>query len=502
MDKLWQLLKNRYFWYITLTAFLAGISSYAPQLTGLINVPVNTDWQVAYYVAAYRLLLPISALIAAWRFGVKGGLIVCVITGTVILSSVLVNSRLPNAWIDVGDVILAILISWFAGKQGELTKRLEENATELQKQSTTLKSEIAERKQAEERIERVYEQWQTTFNSITDRIYIVDNDFKLVRVNKAFADAVGRNPEELIGDTCYRVLHRSSVPIVTCPLKKMALTKAPVTAEYFEPSLGIYLDITSSPILDDKGEVIGAVLIARDIAERKRMQEQLMLTDRLASVGELASGIAHEINNPLTSIITFSQLLSEKDLAGDIKEDLATINSEARRTAEIVKNLLTFARKHPPKKQPTLIHNVIEDALKLRAYNQQQNNIEVYRQFAPDIPEIMADNFQLQQVFFNIIINAEYFMILAHNRGRLTITTEKVDGFIRVSFADDGPGIQKENLSRLFAPFFTTKEVGKGTGLGLSICHGIVAEHGGRIYARSEQGGGSTFVIELPVKNG
>jgi signal transduction histidine kinase len=135
----------------------------------------------------------------------------------------------------------------------------------------------------------------------------------------------------------------------------------------------------------------------------------------------------------------------------------------------------------------------------LRVYEQKVNNIQVRTQFAPDLLEVMADVFQLQQVFMNIIINAEYFMIEAHGKGTLTITTELAGDVIRASFADDGPGITKANLRHIFDPFFTTKEVGKGTGLGLSICHGIVTEHGGRIYAESKLGMGATFIVELPV---
>jgi len=137
--------------------------------------------------------------------------------------------------------------------------------------------------------------------------------------------------------------------------------------------------------------------------------------------------------------------------------------------------------------------------LELRAYEQKVSNIEVNTQFTPDLPEITADGFQLQQVFLNIVINAEHFMTEAHRGGTLTITTERVGDIIRASFADDGPGIAEENLGHLFDPFFTTKWVGKGTGLGLSICHGIMTEHGGRIYAESALGKGATFVIELPI---
>jgi signal transduction histidine kinase len=145
------------------------------------------------------------------------------------------------------------------------------------------------------------------------------------------------------------------------------------------------------------------------------------------------------------------------------------------------------------------INGVIEKVLELRAYEQRVSNIQINTQFAPDLPEIMADYFQLQQVFLNIVINAEHFMIEAHKRGTLAITTERIGDTIRASFTDDGPGISKENLGHLFNPFFTTKEVGKGTGLGLSICHGIITEHGGRIYAESKLGKGTTFVVELPI---
>lgn len=241
------------------------------------------------------------------------------------------------------------------------------------------------------------------------------------------------------------------------------------------------------------------VVYIRDITERKKMQQQLMITDRLASIGELASGIAHELNNPLTGIIGFSELALGKDVPDDVKEDLKVISRESQRTANIVKNFLTFARKHPPERKPVQINGVIEEVVKLRTYEQKVHNIEVVTQFSPDLPPVLADSFQLQQVFLNIIINAEHFMTEAHERGTLTITTERTGDVVRISLADDGPGISQENLGHLFDPFFTTKKEGKGTGLGLSICHGIIAEHGGRIYAESEPGKGATFIIELPI---
>ncbi|MBI4283708.1 MAG: hypothetical protein HY663_04480 [Chloroflexi bacterium] len=238
--------------------------------------------------------------------------------------------------------------------------------------------------------------------------------------------------------------------------------------------------------------------VARIVDEHER-EERLYFTGRLSTIGEMVAGVAHELNNPLTGIIGFSDLLLKADVPDDVKEDLRVINNEAQRVAQIVRNLLTFARKHPDVKQPLNINETIRQVLALRAYEQKVNNIQVITNLAADLPEITANPFQLQQVFINIIINAEHFMIEAHRGGTLTITTERMGGMIRVSLADDGPGIPKENLAHIFDPFFTTKDVGKGTGLGLSICHGIVTEHSGRIYAESELGKGATFIVELPV---
>ncbi len=246
------------------------------------------------------------------------------------------------------------------------------------------------------------------------------------------------------------------------------------------------------------GDDYGIISVGRDITERKKAEAQLLVTNRLASIGELSSGVAHEINNPLTSVIGFSELLLERPLPDDIKEDLTTIRDEAQRASRVVKNLLTFARQHPVSKEPVDVNSIIEKVLELRVYEQTANNIRVVLRLAPDLPKINADYYQLQQVFFNLIVNAEYFMNEAHNKGTLTITTENLDDAVGISFADDGPGISAESLQHLFNPFFTTKPVGKGTGLGLSICHGIITDHNGKIYAESTYGKGATFIVEIP----
>ena len=260
-----------------------------------------------------------------------------------------------------------------------------------------------------------------------------------------------------------------------------------------------------SPILREK-ERTGLRGIAIDITEYKRteaerghLEQKAQLASRLATVGQLASGMGHEINNPLTTVIGFSQLLMQEDLPEDIKEQLAIINEGGQRIADIVKRLTVFARRQKLQPDYLNINDTIRTTLNLMAHRLETSSIKVTFQLDPGLPSTIADTGQLQQVFLNLIINAETEMRLAHGKGKLSIKTEKADNTIRVSFKDDGPGIAEDNLEKIFDPFFTTREVGEGTGLGLSICHGIITEHNGRIYAQSEPGQGATFIVELPV---
>ena len=240
------------------------------------------------------------------------------------------------------------------------------------------------------------------------------------------------------------------------------------------------------------------LIVLTDVTAERERQAQLYLADRLVSIGEMTSGIAHELNNPLTSIIGLSSLLTEENLQEDIKEDLRTVSGEAQRAAGIVQKMLSFARRRESIKQPVQLNKVVEDILAMRAHDLMGKNIEAICNLDPNLPQVVADYFQMQQVFLNIVLNAEQAMSEAHGKGTLKITSEKVNKIIRLSFSDDGPGIEQQNLDHIFDPFFTTKEVGKGTGLGLSICYGIVTAHKGQIYARSEIGKGATFIIEFP----
>ncbi len=624
------------------------------------------------------------------------------------------------------------------------------------------------RKAAQQGLEQAAEEWARTFDSIAELVFLTDSDFRLLMVNKAVADAFSRKPEELVGKHCYEIVHGTDGPVPYCPRTRTLKTGEAASEEFFEPHLGIHLQMSTSPIFNNKGEVTGSVDIAkditqrkqmeqalrdserryrllaenvadiiwtvdtdlrftyvspsvtallgytveellgkrmeeimppasfkltmealaeelapedgepknlgrarileaelkrkdgssvwverkvtvlcnqegkpvgilgvsRDITERKRAEEELRESERkyrhlfdnlndaafladvetgliletnqqatamlgrtreeiigmhqsalhppgqadkyrqkyashiqqgrsadfdaevirkdgtvvpvsisastlsmggrhlilglfrdiselkkteaekrdleekakqashLATIGEMAAGIAHEVNNPLTGVLGFSEVLMRKDLPEAIRKDVEIIHRGAQRAASILNRMLTFARQRKAERTFTSINEIIETTLELRAYEMETNNIRVSRHLNPLLPGTMADATQLQQAFLNIVMNAEMAIRDAHRAGNIWVGTETANSAIRITFKDDGVGIPPENMGKIFDPFFTTREVGKGTGLGLSVCHGIIAEHGGRIHAESEPGRGTSFNVELPIVAG
>ena len=233
--------------------------------------------------------------------------------------------------------------------------------------------------------------------------------------------------------------------------------------------------------------------------ELQQVQDQLIRAGKMAALGELAAGVAHEINNPLTGVLTFSSLMLKKvDESHPWKRDLENIVQQTTRCRNIVRGLLDFARQRKPDKKEWDVHTLIDRTVTLVENQARFQNIKIVKEFKTSIPMLFLDGDQIQQVFMNIIINAADAM--AGNGGTLTIKTNLKDGMAEVSFADSGCGIAKEHLSKLFDPFFTTKETGKGTGLGLAISYGIIQSHGGDIEVESRLGKGSTFRIKLPIE--
>ena len=234
----------------------------------------------------------------------------------------------------------------------------------------------------------------------------------------------------------------------------------------------------------------------------KTTQAQLVQSEKLSAVGEFVAGVAHELNNPLAAVMGFSELLRSANVDEKQRRHLDLIFKSSQRCQRIVQSLLSFARRHQPERKPVALNKLIEDVLEIVAYQLRTSNVEVVTRFAADLPLVLADGHQIQQVVLNLINNARQAIEAHQAGGRIIVSTERSGQFIRINIQDNGPGIAPENLQRIFDPFFTTKEVGKGTGLGLSLCYGLIKEHGGNISVSSQPGHGATFTIELPATEG
>ncbi len=277
---------------------------------------------------------------------------------------------------------------------------------------------------------------------------------------------------------------------------------------FTETIRGREYEIASAPLVEPDGQ-LSSVFVMRDITERRKEQaerEQLearaRLASHLASIGEMASGIAHEINNPLTAVIGYSQLLGAAAIPENAREAVRQIMQGSTRVAGIVQRLLTFARQRKPHREPVDMNEVIQSTLALRDYALRTSNIHVTTRLDPSLPRTVADGQQMQQVLLNLIVNAEAAMSSHQGKGELLLASERQGENLHILVQDDGPGVPREIQDRIFDPFFTTREIGQGTGLGLSICHGIVSEHGGRIWVRSDGATGSEFHVLIPVVTG
>jgi len=269
----------------------------------------------------------------------------------------------------------------------------------------------------------------------------------------------------------------------------------------------VWVEITARAEPVDAGLRVEALV--RDVSERKKLDDetrdiyhQLLQAEKMAALGQTVSGVAHELNNPLATILTWAERLSQKTtLEPAVRRGLEIILSESERAARIVRNLLTFARKRQTTRAMIDINQVVRETLALRAYEQRVTNIIVIDALAAGLPNVFADGHQVQQVLLNLTINAEQAMLSANGRGVLVVRTwhDAERECVILEINDDGPGIAEDVQAKIFDPFFTTKEVGKGTGLGLTVAYAIVNEHGGRIRLESRPNAGASFFVELPV---
>ncbi len=346
--------------------------------------------------------------------------------------------------------------------------------------------------------------------SMMDSLVVITPDVKIRTVNQAMCDLLGYQEHELVGQSVEKIfVAEDEFPFkVQDSLIINAFAKNMEMTFLSKEGKNIPVLFSGSVMRGTDGCIHGIVCMVKDIREEKKMREHLLRSEKLSSIGTFVSGVAHELNNPMTAVLGFSEILiSRKDLPPEVIDDLYKVFESAKRCSNIVKNLLKFSSKHNPGKTCININEVISNTLALQEYRFQEHNIRINRYFEYDPASVMGDIDQLQQVFMNLILNAYDAIADSHKAGVVNISTKKDDDKVCMTFENDGPLIPKENLDKIFDPFFTTKGAGKGTGLGLSTSYDVIKSHNGRMWAENihdssrefEPGTGVRFLIELPL---
>lgn len=352
---------------------------------------------------------------------------------------------------------------------------------------------------AYEKIARSEKRYRSLIESASDAIVTLDGAGRFTTANQAAADISGYDRTKLVGLWFAPMVPESELPKALKEFQKALAGESGQFETAFFRKDGEVRYISTTYSCTRPGEEV--LCLIRDVTEERQLQEQLIQSEKMAAIGQLVSGVAHELNNPLASVSAFAQLmLADPKLSQEGRQSAEIISKESQRAARIVNNLLTFARQHSAEKVSADINKVLDDTLELRAYELKVRGIDLVRDYDEAVPLTMADVYQLQQVFLNLITNAEHAMEATdRQRHRLTVQTRVHEHTIRVTIQDTGSGIPAGSLERIFNPFYTTKPTGAGTGLGLSISLGIVSEHGGRIWADNGLKGGARFYVELPI---
>ena len=366
--------------------------------------------------------------------------------------------------------------------------------------------DISERRQIEGRLQREQEFARRLVESFPDLVIALDREGRYTFVSPRSGELLGFSPEELIGSLFSDRIEPHSRTEVLAFLDTIISGQCSNGSTEFlarrndgETRL---FRATASPLMDVSGRIAGVIAAARDITDSKRMEQQLIQNERLAAMGQMIAGVAHELNNPLTAVLGVTELLRDSTGEDSARRQLEIAHRQARRAAQIVQSLLTFSRPPQPRKICLNLSELIQRSLQLHEHSLRSNRIAVDFSAPPDLPLILGDASQLTQVFLNLIANAEQAIREVRDRGTLRIRVSRAAEGVVATFEDDGAGIRREILPRIFDPFFTTKRPGRGTGLGLSICLAILREHNGEIEAQPLPQGGSLFRTWLPIVRG
>jgi PAS domain S-box-containing protein len=366
--------------------------------------------------------------------------------------------------------------------------------------------DISERHQIEKSLQREQEFARRLVESFPDLVIALDRQGRYTFVSPRSKELLGFSPEGLIGSSFTEHVEPHSRREVQAFLDAITSGQCANGSSEFlfrrSDNEARLFRATGSPLMDPSGRIAGVIAAARDITDSKRMEQQLIQSERLAAMGQMIAGVAHELNNPLTAVLGVTELLRDSSAEESARRQLEIAHRQARRAAQIVQSLLTFSRPPQPRKICLNLSELIERSLQLHEHSLRSNRITVDFSAPPDLPLILGDTSQLTQVFLNLIANAEQAIREIRDHGTLRIRVTRAADRVVATFQDDGAGIPQEILPKIFDPFFTTKRPGRGTGLGLSICLAILREHNGEIEAQPLPPGGSLFTIWLPIARG
>ncbi len=361
--------------------------------------------------------------------------------------------------------------------------------------------DITEKRSMERQIAQQEEFRRRLLESFPDLILVVDLEERYTFVSSRSRDILGYEPQDMLGKKISG-LEDHSPELASLYRGVISGQEALASAEYSarrRDGTWRTMRASGSQLVDAEGKITGVIISVRDITIERKLEQQVVQSERLAAMGAMIGGVAHELNNPLTSILGVSELLQDTETNEVSRKQLGMLQQQARRAAEIVQNLTYFARPPAPGKSRISLIEVVDRTLNLHAYSLRKNNITVDFLKEPGIPYALGDPHQLMQVFLNLVVNAEQAIREARDKGTLRIRLGRTDDSVWVSFHDDGPGIPKESLLSIFDPFYTTKRPGRGTGLGLSICKSVLKEHRGSVEAANSPDGGAVFTVTLPI---
>ena len=364
--------------------------------------------------------------------------------------------------------------------------------------------DVTARREIERRLHKQQEFARRLVDSFPDVIFVLDVQGRYTFVSPRVKDVLGMDSEETMAKTFGECVHaEDQAALQSLYAEIVAGQKTFSSLEVrIRHKAGDWRNILAhlSPLSSESGGIEGVVISARDITELKRLSEQLIQSEKLAAIGQMLAGVAHELNNPLTAILGVTELVREREgLDEAMKRQLDLTHRQARRAARIVQNLLEFSRPTATQKKPLDLNNIIERTLQLHEHSLKRNAIEVSFQPRENLPIVVGDASQLIQVFLNLVINAEQAIREIRESGRIQIRISDLPNKVTITVQDDGGGIAQDAIAKIFDPFYTTKRPGGGTGLGLSICVTILREHGGTIEAQSLPAGGSAFTVTLPA---